>query len=207
MTAHDDRARDEQLPEIRTEDDAMRYLYGGVYGTGMVGQPAPTARETAADELAEAHPMDVDTALRMVQLGAPMPEEVHRLVERTLVAVLDERGRERDAARAEADSLGQAVGRLREAHRELLDAGAARNAELEQLRMQLTRAQALSSADPAAVRELRDENARLRARLTELEPIEQRVRLSATREQGHRESPADYRRTRKLARFFLGEEA
>ena len=34
------------------------------------------------------HPMDLDTALRLVALGAPMPDAVHREVERTLVAEL-----------------------------------------------------------------------------------------------------------------------
>lgn len=41
------------------------------------------------DPLAAPHPMDLDTALRMIALGAPMPDLLHREIERTLVAQLN----------------------------------------------------------------------------------------------------------------------
>jgi hypothetical protein len=111
-----------------TEEEAMRKL---LHVFAPVEQQS--ARETAADELAEVERY-------LLGLAFHVPRVAHFL------DAYDELGRERDAARAEA----------------------------EQLRVQLTRTQALSSADPTAVRELRDENARLRARVAELEPIEQR---------------------------------
>lgn len=44
----------------------------------------------APDEADAPDPMDLDTARRMVALNAPMPDAVHREVERTLLAALDQ---------------------------------------------------------------------------------------------------------------------
>lgn len=136
MTAHDDRARDEQ--------DPRRAMTAPEIFAKLRERPAPTARETAADELAEAereldaarealgyieHGADDTAALerhaaalnrrnalrkadeltkaerwaRKYALYAEMAPSSRRMV--TLMAEYDERGRERDAARAEAERL------------------------------------------------------------------------------------------------------
>lgn len=81
-----------------------------------------------------------------------------------------------------ADELEQLRGEsdfLRADNEQMLAQHTADMEELERLREQLGRAQALSSADPAAVAELRAENGRLRAQVAELEPIKQRAQAAA----------------------------
>lgn len=198
MTAHDDRARDEQ-------DQALQDLVDQAQELGLYEQTAaPTARETTADELAEADEAE--------ELEEELQGTSQLLV--NMVARAEQAEQERDAARAEVDALSRLLRGMtrrlwkhRMAFRQLRQGGAAREHRLEQER-DAARAEAahldagysrtLVSLDTARaeLERLRTELERAQAEAIRLRPIKQRAREVFT------EQTAEYR---IAAHYILGE--